>query len=229
MTLTPTQYQRANDGSAPRPDIPRTAARWGGTLMVMAYWMIAAPGMAQSSSGAADDTEFARFRIIAERNIFNPNRAGARATRQEERPPVRVESFALVGTMSYEKGRFAFFDGASSEFRKVLSCGDSIAGFTVEEITPVDVGLVSSNLQLRLEVNAQLQREDGGEWKVVGRRETDVSTTGSKPSSAARDEDSRNAESETADHPEGVSPASSSEEVNEVLKRLMEKREKELK
>ena len=31
-----------------------------------------------------------------------------------------VDSFSFVGTMSYAKGTFAFFDGTSPDFRKVL-------------------------------------------------------------------------------------------------------------
>jgi hypothetical protein len=71
-------------------------------------------------TNAPSRSDYTSFRIIAERNIFNPNRsgrAGRNATRREPEKRKRVESFALVGTLSYEKGQFAFFDGASS------SCG----------------------------------------------------------------------------------------------------------
>jgi len=35
--------------------------------------------------------------------------------------------------MSYEKGPFAFFEGSSSEFQKVLKQDDTIAGFKIGE------------------------------------------------------------------------------------------------
>src|SRR5439155_22205961 len=60
------------------------------------------------------------FRLIWERNIFAPNRSPFnRVTRSappapRERGRRRSDSFALIGTMSYEKGRFAFFEGSSS-------------------------------------------------------------------------------------------------------------------
>src|SRR5262249_468863 len=64
------------------------------------------------------------FRIVTERNIFDPNRGPA--IRPRSGPTRSTDYFALVGTMSYEKGLFAFFDGTSSEYRKALKLGDSI-------------------------------------------------------------------------------------------------------
>src|SRR5262245_49763727 len=61
------------------------------------------------------------FRLIADRNIFNPNRSGRTPereyTRREPERRVRTESLALVGTMSYDHGLFAFFDGSNSDYR----------------------------------------------------------------------------------------------------------------
>ncbi len=41
--------------------------------------------------------------------------------------------------MSYAKGNFAFFDGTSPDFRKVLELEGSIADFKVIAITPKSV------------------------------------------------------------------------------------------
>src|SRR5258708_26357979 len=75
--------------------------------------------------------DYSAFRIIAERNIFNPNRSGrsGRSAARAAEGRVATPSFALVGTMGYEQGRFAFFDGSSSEYRKALEPADSIAGY----------------------------------------------------------------------------------------------------
>src|SRR5262245_20185027 len=97
-----------------------------------------------ASTGATSGLTLESFHIIHDRNIFNPNRSGRSPereyTRREERRP-RAESFALVGTLSYEKGFFAFFDGSSSDYRRVLKASDTIAGFTVAEVTPQQVTL----------------------------------------------------------------------------------------
>src|ERR1041385_6179537 len=68
------------------------------------------------SSNSPSRLHFSSFRIITERNIFNPRRSARYVpTERTRRPSTRTDSFALVGTMSYEKGFFAFFDGSSSE------------------------------------------------------------------------------------------------------------------
>src|SRR5690348_14727991 len=75
---------------------------------------VAARGPARNSYDA--------FRLISQRNIFNPNRsmAGAAPVARASAPPaVRIESFSLLGTMQYEKGNFAFFDGTSSRYKMV--------------------------------------------------------------------------------------------------------------
>ena len=86
--------------------------------------MLPSSSKTEARSPARLDLE--SFRLIWERNIFNPNRTGRYSRTQQytrRREPDRrapVESFALMGTMSYEKGNFAFFEGSSSQYQKVL-------------------------------------------------------------------------------------------------------------
>lgn len=69
------------------------------------------------------------YRFIAQRSIFNPNRyAGSGEGRLLN--PQRVAAapgFALVGTMLYERGAFAFFNGTDSQYKKVLQASGVIA------------------------------------------------------------------------------------------------------
>ncbi len=55
-------------------------------------------------------TDFRSFDLIIKRNIFDPTRSGSRPSRVVARVP-KIDSFTLVGTMSYEQGQYAFFDG----------------------------------------------------------------------------------------------------------------------
>jgi hypothetical protein len=50
--------------------------------------------------------------------------------------PRRTDVFGLVGTMSYEKGYFAFFDGSSSDYRKATQPSETIADYNVKEVGP---------------------------------------------------------------------------------------------
>ena len=152
------------------------------------------------------------FRLIWERNIFNPNRSPGRdnsriasSPRDSGSRPGRTESFALVGTMSYEKGSFAFFESSSYQYQKVLETSNTIAGYTIAAITPTHVKLESTNGQaIELPVGMQMKKEDEGEWSVSER----------PPSAAGYGRSS-------------VSTSGSGAEASEVLKRLMQKRAQE--
>ena len=131
---------------------------------------LAALMLAGFFSAAAQETnrikpnDFSAFRVITDRNIFDPNRRPRVASGPA---PAIVDSFSLAGTMSYEKGRFAVFDGTSSEYHKVLEPGGSIAGYTVKEIRPDAVKLVSGTNQLELAVGMQMRRNAEGRWSVA--------------------------------------------------------------
>jgi hypothetical protein len=180
-------------------------------LAASASALAASPRQASSP----DPKEYAAFKIIADRNIFDPNRS-SRASRanRETRRPSRVDTITLVGTMSYEKGPFAFFRGSSSQYQQVLRIGESIAGFTVADITDNSVRLESGAKKVELTVGRQMRREEEGEWEMSGGER--VTTAGSaEPSSA----------SATADEPANAT----SDGENDTLKRLMQQREQELK
>jgi len=123
-------------------------------------------GSSPSKSGSASPAEgFAAFRPIADKNIFNPNRNGRpQQTEQPVRRSPKVESFALVGTMSYEKGDFAFFESENSAYRKTAKPGDVIAGHKLTAIATDQVKLLKDEKEVELKVGYQLRREDEGAW-----------------------------------------------------------------
>jgi hypothetical protein len=187
--------------------------------------LAAPPAMEAQDANPPSRRDYSAFRIIAERNIFNPNRSGRSAARAAD-SRVATPSFALVGTMCYEQGRFAFFDGSSSDYRKALEPADSIAGYKIAAITPGHVKLESTNgPPVELAVGMQMKKQDEGDWLLVAGTESSK-TPGHSPASAgsldpsvAADNKTETAEATDAD-PAG--PA------DEVLKKLMQKREQEL-
>lgn len=205
--------------------------------------------VAAPPNAAPGPVDFSAFRIIAERNIFNAARSGRTASTgapRENRRAIQVETVALRGTMSYEKGSFAFFDGSRPEFRKVLSAGDSIAGHTIREITPLGVRLADGTREIALQVNSQLRREDEGEWSLAavtemeagsGRSDSGSSDGGRRGENregreSRENRDGRSARAGSAREERGSedgSRAGSAGDVSEVLKRLMQQREQELK
>jgi hypothetical protein len=167
----------------------------------------AAPAQETNHVGQAD---FSAFRAISEKNIFNLNRTARRRGKNRTQPV--GDAFYLVGTMSYEKGAFAFFDGTGSEYRKVLQKAGAIAGYQVVEITPTSVKLETGGKQVTMKVGTQMRHEDQGDWQLVANSELLVNPV----------EDVAPADGDTTS-------SSSSDEPNDVLKRLMQRREQELK
>ncbi|MBI5381670.1 MAG: hypothetical protein HZA31_07205 [Opitutae bacterium] len=159
---------------------------------------------------------FDPFRLIGERNIFNPNRVGAsnRSAVVEPAGPVG-DTITLVGTLESEQGLYAFFDCDDPSFRKVLAPGAKIAGYTVAQVQTGSIALERDAKTTPLRVTGQLHRAEGGDWTIVTgeavRRETPLIQSG--PERAGT----------------GSSLPAIPPDASEVLKRLMEKRQQQLK
>jgi hypothetical protein len=249
-----------------RSGMSPTVSLW---RVLAALMLIAAGnlGAATPETHGQARTEFPSFKMIADRNIFNANRSRGRSG-SEAKPRV-VESFALLGTLSYERGRIALFDGTSSDYRKDLKPGATIAGYKIADIAVNGVKLEADGKQIDLRVGSQMRREDEGEWQVAAITESSSgsSRSGSAESRSSRnggpdlrsargggpdsrsnrfDRDSRFSRREGSDlgsnrrssseissdrntSSSATAEDSSSGDPNEVLKKLMQQREQELK
>jgi hypothetical protein len=176
-------------------------------LAVVLAWLAVHEGRAQNRSarsevgtGSAASTnrvprtlDFSDFRIIQDRNIFNPRRyaRSSNIERRETPRPARVDTITLTGTMSYEKGTYAFFDGSSSEYRKALKVKDRVGKLQIARIEPKQVVLREGDDNYELPVGYSLRREEGGAWKVSSAPESStyaaaaVSSAPPNPSPAA--------------------------------------------
>lgn len=163
----------------------------------------AAPGVSPAQG-------FAAFQLVVERNIFNPNRVG-RTREASDVKAVRTDEISLVGTMQYEKGLLAFFDSPDSRYAKALREGDTFADFKIQRIMADRVELLRADKPLTLKLSEQLRRPEGGDWSV-----------GPAPNNAFAVVPAAAVALPTAD-------SAPSAEASEVLKRLLQKREKQLK
>jgi hypothetical protein len=221
-------------------------------LVMMGVWSLIAS--AQSTNGPVRQ-DYSAFKIITERNIFNPRRSTRSSRVREARPTAKVEFFTLVGTMSYEKGTFAFFDGSKSEYRKVVKSADAIAGYTVSAIAPNSVKLTSATNTIQLGVGKQMRRDDESDWQLgtapeasagsrvasassrrsfeprVAPSEPQAETTNPEPQVIVVDTASQTVVTEGP--PDGASSNAGSESGSNgsddpVLRRLMQRREQEI-
>jgi hypothetical protein len=179
--------------------------------------LLAAGGIARAQdTNAAPALDLKSFDLIATRNIFDQNR---RPPRIQEKfvQPKRIDTFTLVGTMSYEKGQFAFFDSNRSEYRKALKASETIAGYKIAEIAPDGIKLAAaSNKTINLPVGTQMRRVEGGRWSFAGRAEI---VPEAPPTTAATVDNPG-----TATAPDSAPEAPAGAGDNDVMKRLMLKR-----
>jgi len=133
----------------------------------------AAPGTGTTSAPANDSSiaasaPYEAFRIITDRNIFNPNRTGRRQITQEA--PPRPDTITLVGTMDSDKGLRAFFDVSISRAKpsQAVRVGESVEKFKVTKITPKAIDVERDGKTLPVRVGQQFRRPPGGDWDLVG-------------------------------------------------------------
>ena len=122
---------------------------------------------ARTDSSVAPAAPFDTFRVVSERNIFNPNRTGRRERTSEE-PPPRVDVISVVGTMESDRGLRAFFDGSDASYRRAVRVGESVDKFKVTQISPHVVELERDGKNLSVRVGQQLRRPEGADWDLVG-------------------------------------------------------------
>ncbi len=201
---------------------PTRLKKWAVLALALGSGFLAAA----QSNGVPGPTDYAQFsRFITDRNIFDPGRY-SHAPGVRHYQPTRVNrsapSFSLVGTMSYGKGMFAFFDGNQSDLRKVLyqSDSNSIAGFTVAEITLTGVKLETADKKQTLQLKiGDVMRQEGASWQLAGQGEMFAGASAGESAAPAADSSSPDA---------GAAPGSGLD-GNDVLKKLMQQREQELK
>lgn len=184
-------------------------------LLALAVRLTAADAPAPAAAQPRPMAGFETFRLITERNIFDPNRTGRSARNTEEAPP-RPDIISLVGTMNYEKGLHAFFDGSAAAFRKTLREGETLEGYTVARIDQQGVDLTRGEQRVTLRIGQQLRRPPGGEWSVVALDTVRVEAEAQRAAAA------------TAAATPSAAPAIPAN-ASETLKRLMEQRQKQLK
>jgi hypothetical protein len=179
----------------------------------LAVTLLASPARAAEESttnapaATADPSSFVRF--ISDRNIFDPDRRArgpGESRRQPERPRNTViPTLTLVGVMDYSRGRFAFFDGPASEYKKTIAANGSIAGFTVAAIRP-------SSVILKPKEGAEIELAIGKALRLDGAEPVEAPTKADATEAA-----------------DAATPPAATGDAAEVLRKLMLKRQQESK
>lgn len=219
---------------------------WSCVVALLAFAPLASIGApddnatnsAPKAASAAAPLTFDSFQPITDRNIFNGNRSGqrVRSTRSSsQQRSTHVDSFTLVGTLVSEGGTTAFFDGSESSFRKALKPGSRIAAFELVTVQPAGVRLTEGTNVIDLKVGAGFRREERGPWKSTGSATRYVGDTSAaslpEPAPVTVATEAATPEITVTEDATTPSPAPAAAEpeveMNDVLKKLMEKRAKE--
>lgn len=186
---------------------------WGADTPSSPPTPVRAPAAAAAAGTASTGPNFDAFRIVGDRNIFNPNRTG-RSTRVQVEEAPRMDTISLVGTLQSATGVYAFFDSTDTSFRKALHEGGAIAQYTVKRISADGVELERDGKVTSLRIGQQLRRPKDGDWTIVGADIAQASRAAERAASAASEA--------------GAPPAIPSD-ASDTLRRLMEQRQKQLK
>ena len=163
---------------------------------------------------------FESYRVVVNRNIFDPTRRQRRETPPQPPPSAPAPAPArdhidLTGVLLSPEATVAFFEGSREEHGKVLKTGDTIAQYTIARIQSDRVVLSGDKGTLELPVGGSLQQTEDGAWQAQEREGALA-----KPVSLA------SGSAGTAAASSGSGSTSSS--ASDLLKKMLERRKKEL-
>ena len=167
------------------------------------------------------------YRLVRTRNIFDPNRKPIRVEAPPPRqsaPRTRSSSFTLTGTMVRDGRSLAFFSGSRSEFSKVIGVGDSVANYKVAAIAPSQVELEHEGKKVTLALGQPFKIEG-----LPGEPEEPDAPAESPPGPDGSSATPGTNPPTPSGTPQNASPPSGSgNSKDEILRRMMERRAKEM-
>ena len=183
------------------------------TRLAALFLLLAPPYSATAQKPApAKKQTYESFAMVRTRNIFDPDRQG-NAPITNAQPvvaaPTAADYASLTGTLVTADKLLAFFSGSRSEFNKVLPVGSTIAGATITKISPNEIVINRDEKPITIAVGQTVPLD-------ASSVPTAAPITAANPTPASADQPNT---SNTA--------ASSSKEA--IMRRMMEKRQKELK
>jgi hypothetical protein len=173
----------------------------------------------------ASAPEFKDFKIILDRNVFDPSRS-QRSSREERgrrvQPPDRL---ALMGVLIDNGKAVAFFEGSQREYNTELQRGETIDGYTITNIRTDRLIMQKGNQRIDLPVGSSLTKRSGEDWALSSREASEESS----PRYGSSDKDSVTSGSIASGAQERSTASSVNEgSSNDIMKKLMERRRQEV-
>jgi hypothetical protein len=204
----------------------------GTAIALMLRAVLAALACAATPVHAADSKSgFDAFRFAKGRNVFDPDRRAMRTEAPPPRAPRRTSRpnfINLTGTIVSDGKALAFFSGSRSEYSKVVAVGQSIADFQVKTVTNKEVELERAGKQIVVSVGSAVPLEGSIAATSVS-EETEAGPEEPAPSDGGRPPENRPpGSSPTPPPPSSTTSAPTSGGESDILRRMRERREKEM-
>ena len=222
---------------------PSRKAGLPGRAALIAVFALAAAAFALQAQTAKKNS-YDNFKMVQTRDIFDPDRSRDLTLqsdiprRGESRPvatPPPVVATAsdyveLTGVMTTEQETFAFFAGSQPEYNKVVAVNGSIAGATITKITSAGIDVARNGRQVTVPVGWTVPLNDSATPALppsAAPAPVAASTAGTSLSAPSVDPQ---AASQQVPLPDATSGSSSAppDNVSDVMRRMMERRQKEL-
>lgn len=213
----------------------------GQTLgLLMAALALALPGWAGAAepSPASDAPRLEAFNVLLERNIFDPqrrpNERGGEKSREETAATTSTtERISLDGVMIDGGRAVAFFEGTETQYTVAVRLGEEIAGHRLVEIHTDQVRLEKKGRTLELPVAGQLSRAEKGDWVVAKEVIPILGDSSTTSDSTSTDEEKSPSDGEDGPGKKAkggrkARGAKDGDSQNDMVKKLMERRRKEL-
>jgi len=178
---------------------------------------ICAAGCVALAQGPMSPRDMGSYRVLQTRNIFDPDRepyvaSAAPRPRIVEAQRRSAGYVMLTGVMVTPERSLAFFSGSQPEYDKVIAVNAEIAGAKLTKITSAGVEVDRGGRKINVPVGLTVPFDD--------------STPGAPPASAG---DTTAASAPPAAPGLSTTPnPPSSGNIDEVMRRMMERRQKEL-
>ncbi len=179
------------------------------------------------------------FRLVHTRNVFDPDRRPVRpAGNASAAPAARADYTALTGTLLSAEKSYAFFSGSRPEFNKVLAVREKIANATIAAITSANIEIERDGKRTTVAVGQTVPFDNQTapgvppvEVPAAVPASTDAASPGATPavSTTTTTAPAGSARQAATTGPISTAPKGPPPNLDEVRRRMMEKRQQELK
>jgi len=187
----------------------------------------------RSGGSRGEAARFEDYRIILDRNIFDPTRRPPRPDQPvEERreappPPAPEQRIGLSGVLLIDDRAVGFFT-VNGDTGDPVETGTEIAGCLVEDLSTSGALLVCADQRLALPVGRLIKRRGDEPWAVSEERIQVASRPSAPPSSSSSSSSyGRPDDRSSNDHDHGDRGEEMSGGERSMLERMMERRRRE--